>query len=67
MSFSYASFDLFADPQPQELGNVSGLLESALKYSLTCSRRPPQAFVPHQKLLWMLDAWTLVDAGWCTC
>ncbi|KAJ0075983.1 hypothetical protein Patl1_33593 [Pistacia atlantica] len=38
------------------------LLESALSYSLTCSRRPPQAFVPHQKLLWMLDAWTSVDA-----
>ncbi|KAL5755634.1 hypothetical protein ACOSQ2_020380 [Xanthoceras sorbifolium] len=44
------------------LGSVSNLLESALKYSLTNSRRPPQSFVPHQRLLWMLDAWTSVDA-----
>ncbi|KAK3220425.1 hypothetical protein Dsin_014395 [Dipteronia sinensis] len=44
------------------LGSVSNLLESALNYSLTNSRRPPQSFVPHQKLLWILDAWTSVDA-----
>lgn len=65
ISFSYVTYDLFANPQQQELGNASDLLESALNYSLTFSRRPPQAFVPHQKLLWMLDAWTSVDAGCC--
>ncbi|XVF74359.1 hypothetical protein PTKIN_Ptkin13bG0104300 [Pterospermum kingtungense] len=41
---------------------LSALLESDLKYSLTYSTRPPQSFVPHQKLLWLLDAWTSVDA-----
>ncbi|KAK1575506.1 hypothetical protein Q3G72_006073 [Acer saccharum] len=46
----------------QALGSVSNLLESALKYSLTNSRRPPQSFVPHQRLLWILEAWTSVDA-----
>ncbi|KDO65104.1 hypothetical protein CISIN_1g0000012mg, partial [Citrus sinensis] len=45
------------------LSSVSHLLESALKFSLTASRRPPQTFVPHQKLLWMLDAWMSVDAA----
>ncbi|XVF27001.1 hypothetical protein REPUB_Repub14bG0069100 [Reevesia pubescens] len=44
------------------LVGLSSLLESHLKYSLTYSRRPPQSFVPHQKLLWLLDAWTSVDA-----
>ncbi|XP_017978548.1 PREDICTED: midasin [Theobroma cacao] len=44
------------------LGCLSSLLESDLKYSLTYSTRPPQSFVPHQKLLWLHDAWTSVDA-----
>ncbi|KAJ4717838.1 Midasin [Melia azedarach] len=44
------------------LGSVSHLLESALKYSLNSSTRPPQTFVPHQKLLWTLDAWMSMDA-----
>ncbi|XVF62728.1 hypothetical protein PTKIN_Ptkin09bG0031300 [Pterospermum kingtungense] len=41
---------------------LSALLESDLKYSLTYSTNPPQSFVPHQKLLWLLDAWTSVNA-----
>ncbi|XP_022715201.1 midasin isoform X4 [Durio zibethinus] len=53
-----------ADSGELQLGLVglSNLLESDLKYSLTYSTRPPQSFVPHQKLLWLLDAWTSVDA-----
>ncbi|XVE88663.1 hypothetical protein DITRI_Ditri19aG0087500 [Diplodiscus trichospermus] len=41
---------------------LSSLLESDLKYSLAYSTRPPQSLVPHQKLLWLFDAWTSVDA-----
>ncbi|XP_048233780.1 midasin isoform X2 [Ricinus communis] len=44
------------------LGGVSNMLESALKYSLTFSARPPQNFVPHQNILWTLEAWASVDA-----
>uniref|UniRef100_A0A6N2MX25 AAA+ ATPase domain-containing protein n=1 Tax=Salix viminalis TaxID=40686 RepID=A0A6N2MX25_SALVM len=42
--------------------SVSNLLESAMKHSLTFSTRPPQNFIPHQKILWTLDAWMSVDA-----
>ncbi|XP_048323691.2 midasin isoform X2 [Ziziphus jujuba] len=45
----------------QALSDVSTHLESALNFSLAFSSRPPQMFLPHQKLLWILDAWTLVD------
>ncbi|KAE8674161.1 Mitochondrial substrate carrier family protein [Hibiscus syriacus] len=44
------------------LVDLSSSLESGLKYSLTYSTRPPQYFEPHQKLLWLIDAWTSVDA-----
>ncbi|KAJ6289866.1 hypothetical protein OIU78_025726 [Salix suchowensis] len=44
------------------LRSVSNLLESAMKHSLTFSTRPPQNFIPHQKILWTLDAWMSVDA-----
>lgn len=44
------------------LGSVSNLIESAMKHSLTFSTRPPQNFIPHQKILWTLDAWMSVDA-----
>ncbi|CAI0419971.1 unnamed protein product [Linum tenue] len=42
-----------------ELASVTSLLEHALKYS-RISGRPPQNFIPHQKILWMFDAWTSV-------
>ncbi|KAK8664402.1 hypothetical protein V6N13_084194 [Hibiscus sabdariffa] len=48
--------------QRKGLVDLSSSLESDLKYSLTYSTRPPQYFVPHQKLLWLIDAWTSVDA-----
>ena len=50
----------------QALGTVSNLLEYGLKFSLDFSSRPPQIFLPHQKILWTLDAWTSVDAGQCS-
>ncbi|RDX86825.1 Midasin, partial [Mucuna pruriens] len=46
----------------QAVGHVSNLLESALKFSLSFSSRPPQMFLPHQKILWTLNAWASVDA-----
>ncbi|KAL4625562.1 hypothetical protein ACB092_05G035400 [Castanea dentata] len=45
-----------------DLGTVTNLLESGLKFSLTFSSRPPQMFLPHQKILWTMDAWTSMDA-----
>ncbi|CAI0420066.1 unnamed protein product [Linum tenue] len=45
-----------------ELASVTSLLEHALKYS-RISGRPPQNFIPHQKILWMFDAWTSVHEG----
>ncbi|KAG8656474.1 hypothetical protein MANES_04G142500v8 [Manihot esculenta] len=55
---------VLVDPQglQQALGGVSDLLESALKFSLTLSGRPPQNFIPHQKVLWTLEAWAPEDA-----
>ncbi|KAJ8774196.1 hypothetical protein K2173_009627 [Erythroxylum novogranatense] len=46
----------------QALRVVLNMLECALKYPLAFSARPPQNFIPHQKILWALDAWTSVDA-----
>ncbi|KAJ0755641.1 putative von Willebrand factor, type A, AAA+ ATPase domain, midasin, midasin, AAA lid domain 7 [Helianthus annuus] len=60
----------------QELSNIvvldrtkleSGLsclrwrLESTMQFSLDSSSRPPTDFSPHQKLLWVLDAWASVN------
>lgn len=44
------------------LSNASSLLEPALKYLLS-SMRPPQSLIPHQKILWIIDAWTAVNAA----
>ncbi|XXG76315.1 hypothetical protein AAC387_Pa08g0684 [Persea americana] len=44
------------------LSSISGLLEYVLKFSMDFSSRPPTDFLPHQKILWLLDAWTLVDS-----
>ncbi|GFY97181.1 midasin-like protein [Actinidia rufa] len=45
------------------LSNLSDLLEPTLKFSLNLSSRSPTDFVPHQKFLWTLDAWTSVNTG----
>ncbi|KAK8465039.1 hypothetical protein PHAVU_010G134100 [Phaseolus vulgaris] len=45
----------------QAVGCLSNLLNFALKFSLSFSSRPPQMFVPHQKILWTLNAWASVD------
>ncbi|CAA3030253.1 Midasin [Olea europaea subsp. europaea] len=37
----------------QVLSNLSGLLESTLNFS----SRPPTDLIPHQNILWTLDAW----------
>ena len=37
------------------MGTVTNLLESGLKFSLTFSSRPPQLFLPHQKILKIMD------------
>lgn len=42
--------------------NTRDLLKCALKFSLDFSSRPPTDFLPHQKILWLLDAWTSVDS-----
>ncbi|KAG4379536.1 hypothetical protein GLYMA_16G004800v4 [Glycine max] len=46
----------------QAVGCVSNLLDFALKFSLSFSSRPPQMFLPHQKILWTLNAWASVDS-----
>ncbi|KAJ7963223.1 Midasin [Quillaja saponaria] len=42
-------------------GLVSKLVDSAMKFSLTLSSRAPQMFLPHQKILWTMNAWTTVE------
>ncbi|KAA8540262.1 hypothetical protein F0562_024175 [Nyssa sinensis] len=44
------------------LSTLSDSLESTLGFSLNFSSRPPIDFLPHQKILWTLDAWTTVAA-----
>ncbi|OVA06149.1 von Willebrand factor [Macleaya cordata] len=43
------------------LSNTSEHLRYALNFSLEFSSRPPTDFVPHQTILWTLDAWESVD------
>ncbi|KAK9066170.1 hypothetical protein SSX86_013491 [Deinandra increscens subsp. villosa] len=38
-------------------------LESTLKFSLNYSSRPPTDFSPHQKIKWVLDAWTSANSA----
>nr|XP_011467404.1 PREDICTED: midasin isoform X1 [Fragaria vesca subsp. vesca] len=56
---------LLTDPKrmQQVLANESGHLKYALDFSLNYSSRAPQVFSPHQKILWILDVWSLVDAA----
>ncbi|MQL83108.1 hypothetical protein Taro_015594 [Colocasia esculenta] len=44
------------------ISKTSDLLEYALGFSLKYSSRPPTDFAPHQKILWILDAWTSLDS-----
>ncbi|XP_038723701.1 midasin [Tripterygium wilfordii] len=46
----------------QGLSSILKLLEFALNHSITFSTRPPQTYMPHQKLIWTLDAWMSVEA-----
>ncbi|XP_057977825.1 midasin isoform X2 [Malania oleifera] len=47
----------------QALFGVAELLKFALNFSLHYSSRSPINLLPHQKILWMLDAWMSVDAA----
>ncbi|XP_043707635.1 midasin [Telopea speciosissima] len=51
-----------ANEQYQGLSHASKLLEFALNFSLSYSSRPPTDFLPHQRILWTLDAWTSVES-----
>ncbi|KAK6912183.1 LOW QUALITY PROTEIN: ATPase, dynein-related, AAA domain, partial [Dillenia turbinata] len=53
---------LHADKMKLGLSNKSNLLQSALNFSLNHLSRPPNSLLPQQKILWVLDAWTSVDA-----
>ncbi|KAF5200410.1 Midasin [Thalictrum thalictroides] len=44
------------------LSNNSDLLETSLSFSIKFSSRPPTDFIPHQTVLWALDAWESVDS-----
>ncbi|XP_058077090.1 midasin isoform X2 [Magnolia sinica] len=44
------------------LSNKYEHLKYSLRFSLDFSSRPPTDFLPHQKILWTLDAWTSVDS-----
>lgn len=48
---------------PPILRGIASSLESYLKYSMTYLTRPPQSLAPHQKMLWILDAFASVDAA----
>ncbi|XP_050383797.1 midasin isoform X3 [Argentina anserina] len=56
---------LSIDPKRMQpvLAKVSGHLKYALDFSLDYSSRPPQVFSPHQKILWILDEWSSVNAA----
>ncbi|KAK6125035.1 hypothetical protein DH2020_041213 [Rehmannia glutinosa] len=46
--------------QHQALLELSGLLRSSWNFSLDYSSRPLTDFLPHQNILWILDAWESV-------
>ncbi|XP_052182550.1 midasin isoform X2 [Diospyros lotus] len=56
---------VLADMEGSQLAtcSLSDLLESTLSFSLNLSSRPPTDFLPHQKILWTLDAWKSIKAG----
>ncbi|KAL0341854.1 UNVERIFIED_CONTAM: Midasin, partial [Sesamum calycinum] len=49
------------EEQHHALSKVSGLLKSSMNFSLDYSSRPPTDCLPHQKILWTLDAWESVQ------
>ncbi|XP_073126022.1 midasin isoform X2 [Henckelia pumila] len=49
------------EDQHNALSDMACDLESCLNFSLNYSSRPPTDFVPHQKIIWTLDAWASVD------
>ncbi|XP_071901315.1 midasin-like isoform X1 [Coffea arabica] len=48
--------------QHQALSNLTGHMERALNFSLNFSSRSPMDLIPHQKILWTVDAWFSVPA-----
>nr|AMP82937.1 acidic leucine-rich nuclear phosphoprotein 32-related protein 1 [Catalpa bungei] len=51
------------EEQHQALLQLSSLLKSSLNFGLDYSSRSATDFVPHQKILWTLDAWESVERG----
>ncbi|XP_057771067.1 midasin isoform X2 [Salvia miltiorrhiza] len=51
------------EEQHSALLDLSGLLKSSLSFSLDYSARPLIDFLPHQKILWTLDAWESVKGA----
>ncbi|KAL1551716.1 midasin-like isoform X1 [Salvia divinorum] len=51
------------EEQHSALLDLSGLLKSSLGFSLDYSARPLVDFLPHQKILWTLDAWESVKGA----
>ncbi|KAL0319420.1 UNVERIFIED_CONTAM: Midasin [Sesamum angustifolium] len=51
------------EEQHHALSKVSGLLKSSMNFSLDYSSRPPTDCLPHQKILWTLDAWESVQGA----
>ncbi|KAK4479548.1 hypothetical protein RD792_015065 [Penstemon davidsonii] len=47
--------------QHYALSNLSGVLQSSLNFALSYSSRPLTDFLPHQNILWTIDAWTSVN------
>ncbi|KAD4889375.1 hypothetical protein E3N88_21448 [Mikania micrantha] len=45
------------------LSRLDWLLKYTIEFSLNYSSRPPTDFSPHQKILWVLDAWTSVNSA----
>ncbi|KAL3824480.1 hypothetical protein ACJIZ3_020509 [Penstemon smallii] len=47
--------------QHYALSNLSGVMQSSLNFALSYSSRPLTDFLPHQNILWTIDAWTSVN------
>ncbi|XP_059643593.1 midasin [Cornus florida] len=53
---------LDAEELHHALSSLSDSLVYTRNFSLNFSSRPPSDFLPHQKILWSLDAWPAVDS-----
>lgn len=49
--------------QHEALSNLTGHVEYALNFSIKFSSRPPVDLIPHQKILWTVDAWSAIPAA----